>query len=199
IDGDLKLFFWPRLGADLGRTALSERRSATPFLSVEQARVSLAIWPLLRGRMVVDEVSLAGASVTLARDKNGRFNFDDLLSQSSGGGGESARVDLDIAGIRLKNGALVFKDALSGNTVQLGQLDLDTGRLTDGVRAPVALRTRVSSVLPAAALDLNLKTQLTFDRQAQRIALHGLHATAAGNALDTRGGDAAVSGHLARS
>ncbi|WP_428851919.1 AsmA family protein [Imbroritus primus] len=199
IDGDLKLFFWPRLGADLGRTALSERRSATPFLSVEQARVSLAIWPLLRGRMVVDEVSLAGASVTLARDKNGRFNFDDLLSQSSGGGSESARVDLDIAGIRLKNGALVFKDALSGNTVQLGQLDLDTGRLTDGVRTPIALRTRVSSVLPAAALDLNLKTQLTFDRQAQRIALHGLHATAAGNALDIRGVDAAVSGDIALS
>lgn len=197
IDGDLKLSFWPRLGADLGRAALSERQSDAPFLSVEQARVSLAAWPLLRGCMVVDQISLTGASVTLVRDKSGRFNFDDLLSQSSGG--ESARVDLDIAGVRLKNGALVFKDALSGNTVQLGQLDLETGRLTDGVRTPIALRTRASSELPAAALDLSIKTQLTFDRQAQRVALQGLSATAAGSALDIRGLDAAVSGDIALS
>lgn len=198
IDGDLKLFFWPRLGADLGRTALSERQSDAPFLSVEQARVSLAVWPLLRGRMVVHELTLAGASVTLVRDKAGRFNFDDLLSQSSGDG-ESTRVDLDIAGIRLKNGAVVFKDALSGNTVQLGQLELETGRLTDGARTPIALRTRVNSVLPAAALDLNIKTQLTFDRQAQRVALQGMNATAVGNVLDIRGMDAGVSGDIALS
>ena len=192
IDGDLKLTFWPHLGVDLGRATLSERHADAPFVAVEQARVSLAVWPLLRGRMVVDEVALTGASVTLVRDPSGRLNVDDLLAQPPGG--ESARVDIDIAHLRLINGTLVFRDALRGTTLQLAQLHLETGRLTDGVRTPVALQTRVSST--AAALDIGIKTQLTFNRQTQRLGLHDLTATAAGRLLEIRGVDAALAGDI---
>ena len=34
IDGDIKLTFWPKIGADLGKIALSEHQSETEFASV---------------------------------------------------------------------------------------------------------------------------------------------------------------------
>src|SRR5687768_4284362 len=48
IPGRIELSFFPRLGAALGQVQLSEHRSNAPFASVESARVSVALWPLLR-------------------------------------------------------------------------------------------------------------------------------------------------------
>lgn len=184
LDGDLKLFLWPQLGVDLGQATLSERRSKAPFVAVEQARVSVGIWPLLRGRMVVDELTLAGASVNLSRDKSGRLNIDDLMKPSEQG--ESERVDFDIASVKLKHAALTFNDGMSGNTLQLSKLDLTTGRLRDGVRTSIDLRTDVHSVLPAAAATVELKTDMMFEQAAQRVALHKLKAKVGGTVLDIR-------------
>jgi AsmA protein len=41
IDGDIKLTFYPTLGADLGRLSLSERASDKEFSAAESARVAL--------------------------------------------------------------------------------------------------------------------------------------------------------------
>ena len=48
IPGEIELSFFPSLGARLGALSISEHRAAAPFASVESARVSLALMPLLR-------------------------------------------------------------------------------------------------------------------------------------------------------
>ena len=55
LDGDISLSFFPSLGANLGKVSLSEYNSEQIFASVETARVSLALLPLLSKQVVVNE------------------------------------------------------------------------------------------------------------------------------------------------
>ena len=48
IDGDIKLTYWPKIGADLGKLSISEHQSENEFASVNNVKVSLAVMPLLK-------------------------------------------------------------------------------------------------------------------------------------------------------
>jgi len=48
LNGDIKLAFWPKLGADLGKISLSEHNGNQEFASINSAKVSLALLPLLK-------------------------------------------------------------------------------------------------------------------------------------------------------
>ncbi|TMH07075.1 MAG: AsmA family protein, partial [Betaproteobacteria bacterium] len=82
IPGAIKLSFFPKLGVELGAVSLSEHASAAPFASVQSARVSLALLPLLRKQVIVDRVKVDGLRATLKRTKDGKTNIDDLLGPS---------------------------------------------------------------------------------------------------------------------
>ena len=70
LEGDIRLKFWPNIGADLGKVSLSEFKSEAEFASVENARVSLELLPLLSKKIVVDEVEVRGVRATLVRRKS---------------------------------------------------------------------------------------------------------------------------------
>jgi len=50
IKGDIKLSFWPKIGADLGEITLSEHQSDKQFAAIKSAKVALAVLPLLKKR-----------------------------------------------------------------------------------------------------------------------------------------------------
>ena len=58
--------------------------SEQEFVSLESAHVSVAVLPLLRGAAVVDGVRVAGLKANVVKDKQGKFNFDDLLQGDAG-------------------------------------------------------------------------------------------------------------------
>lgn len=82
LDGDIKLSFYPGIGASLSKVSLSEFRSDKEFAAIESAHVSLALMPLLHKQMVVDEVTISGLKATLIKHKDGTSNIDDLLGSS---------------------------------------------------------------------------------------------------------------------
>ena len=55
LDGDIKLKFWPNIGADLGKVALSEFKSDAPFAAVDNLRVALKVMPLVAGWKFLNE------------------------------------------------------------------------------------------------------------------------------------------------
>ncbi|MGZ3253945.1 MAG: AsmA family protein, partial [Burkholderiaceae bacterium] len=67
IPGDIKLTFFPKIGADLGKISLSEHKDSAEFASVNSAKVSLALWPLLSKHLVVDRIVVDGLSANLKR------------------------------------------------------------------------------------------------------------------------------------
>src|SRR5258707_2845370 len=79
LQGDLKVAIFPSLGADVSKVTLSERAADQEFLSLDSAHASVALLPLLRGEGIVDTIKVAGLKADIVKDKNGKFNFDDLL------------------------------------------------------------------------------------------------------------------------
>ncbi|HKB52627.1 MAG TPA: AsmA family protein, partial [Ramlibacter sp.] len=65
LEGDLRLAFWPSIGASMGRASLSERTSSAEFASLKSAQLAVRLLPLLRGETIVDEVRLSGLKVNL--------------------------------------------------------------------------------------------------------------------------------------
>src|SRR4051812_22547727 len=84
LQGDLKVAFFPSLGADVGKATLSEAGSEQEFLSLESAHAAVAVLPLLHGEVVVDKVSVSGLKARVVKDKAGKYNFDDLLHPKDG-------------------------------------------------------------------------------------------------------------------
>src|SRR3569832_2991573 len=79
IPGEIKLTFFPKIGADLGKVSISEHNSKAEFAAVDSAKVSLALLPLLSKQLVVDHVKVDGLNATIRSFKDGSSNFDDLL------------------------------------------------------------------------------------------------------------------------
>src|SRR5690606_30987966 len=94
IEGDLSLSLFPSIGVQLGKATLSEHKSEQVFASVNNARISLRLMPLLSKQVVVDTVELDGVKARLVRFKDGRMNIDDLLAKDE----KEPPARFDIAG-----------------------------------------------------------------------------------------------------
>lgn len=126
LEGDIKLTFWPKLGADLGKVKLSEHNGAQEFASIENAKVSLAVLPLLKKELVVDTVYIDGLQVTAIRHKDGTTNFDDLMSKDEE---ESEQIKFDIDGVNVTNTEVRFIDEMQDTVYMVKQFNLKTGHV----------------------------------------------------------------------
>jgi AsmA protein len=159
LEGKVGLSFFPSIGAALGRAKLSERGSEREFVSLDSARVSVQLLPLLRGSTIVDEISIEGLKANLVKGKDGKFNFDDLLdggdkpSGAPKSGGDS--MAFDVSGVEIKRSSLTYRDENSGQEINLHDLDLTTGRIAPGVPGKVSLSAAATGKNPA--LDGKLK------------------------------------------
>jgi AsmA protein len=144
IDGDIKLSFWPNVGISLGKISLSEHQSDKEFAVIDTVRVSVAVMPLLSKQIVVNDIQLIGLKATIVKRKDGTLNIADLLAGDDKAAGAtatpstagkspadagSAPLHIDIAGIKIANAALGWRDEQSGSSTTISGLDLSTGRV----------------------------------------------------------------------
>lgn len=141
IAGKLELSVWPDVGIKLGRLTLSEAGGKQEFLALDSARVAVAVMPLLSRQVQVRRVEVDGLKATLVKRKDGTLNIADLTGggekkagkepagKVGAGGTAGAPLQLDIAGIKIANAQLTWRDEKSGSTTVLSNLDLGTGRV----------------------------------------------------------------------
>lgn len=194
LDGDIKLKFWPSIGADLGKLALSEFQSETEFATVENARVALKLMPLLSKKVVVDEVEIKGVRATVVKYKDGRLNIEDLLSKDEKK--EKDAVEFDIDHVRLENANLTFRDEGQRASYALSNLNLTTGRIAPNVPGKIDLLMTLQGDKPKINLGVSLKSKLTFDLEQQVFVLEGLGLEAKGQAADISNLNGKVSGSI---
>ena len=109
IEGDLGLSFFPSIGIAVGKVSLSEPDSSRIFARVEQAKIALALWPLLSKRVVVDRVTLSGLALDLVQGKGGKTNFGDLAGSTAAGpkaAPQQGAMRLDVAGIDIRSSTI---------------------------------------------------------------------------------------------
>jgi len=192
LEGDIRLEFWPGIGAELGKLSLSERNSDQLFMAVDSARFSLKLLPLLSKQLVVDEVAVRGARISLVRDRKGRLNLDDLAGGGAAAGdgkpgarkpasGEPVRqFAFDVDHVVIADSMLEFRDEAAGTRYAMTKLNLQTGRIASGVPTDIRLTLAAQADRPKLELAVDLKTRLMFDAGKKSAALDKL-------VLDIRG------------
>jgi AsmA protein len=171
IKGDIELAFWPSLGAQVSGVTFSEKGSDQNFLSFDSAHASVKLMPLLSGQYVVDTVSLSGFKARVVKDKDGRFNFSDLVEQ----GGKppaaekkprdekSAPVVFDIGGVRIERASISYIDLQAGQEYALEDLTLKTGRIAQNAEGKLEFATVAKRKTPPLQAKLALEGRYKLD------------------------------------
>lgn len=159
IEGDLSLSLFPSIGMQLGKATLSEHKSEQVFASVDAARVSLRLMPLLSKQVVVDTVELDGVKARLVRFKDGRLNIDDLLAKDE----KEPPARFDIAGVKFANGELAWRDEKAGQELVLSALNLATGRLANAATDKFDLSATLVGAKPRLAVALKAGGEYRYD------------------------------------
>ncbi len=186
IGGEVELRVLPRLGVQIGAATLSEPGNGETFAAVESARVSLALWPLLRRQVVLGDVQVQGLRATFTRHADGRTSVDDLLNPpgaraaAPAASAPAAPMRFDLGGVTVTDASLTFDDRLQGRRVELTQAALEIGRLAPGVAGNARLKGRVRADQPPLDADVEAAGRLLLDPAGGRHALGGLRATLGG-------------------
>src|SRR6266480_4260155 len=176
LQGELKLAFFPSLGASVGGVTLSERGSQREFISLQSARASVKLMPLLRGQVIVDAVRVSGLKAQIVRNKDGSYNFSDLLEGKAEKPGpkrkeQSAPVIFDIAGVDIDRAAVAYRDSSTGQEISLSDLELHTGRIADSIDLDFAARLDESSIRGKLGVARTAQPSYRFDLDIDRLNL----------------------------
>lgn len=179
IEGKISLSFFPWIGLEVGKTELSNAPGfgKEPFASVKHVGVKVKLLPLFSKRVVMDTVMLDGLNLNLARDKQGRSNWQDLAGankksaatpppKSSGG---PAIVGIDISGIKVTDAHIVWDDRQNGAHWTVDKLNLKTGNLGSGKPMDLDLSFDVRDKADARPRRLELNSVVALNTEAQTL------------------------------
>ncbi|MNK24049.1 putative assembly protein [compost metagenome] len=224
IDGEIELSLFPRIGLSVQGVSLSEPNSTDTFASIESTRLAVAVWPLLSNSFVVDHVAISGLKARVTRDKQGQFNFSNLVggaapvteapSNPAGtlmGAAQTAaqaitsgtlppsrnNMQIDIAGLDLKDGEVQLQDAITGMAVAVTRINANTGRVTFNQPFDVRMSARVEGGNPRVDANLTGQALLTLDPSAKRYAAQKLDLRMDGKLPGAEAKSLAVRGNLA--
>ncbi|HUQ26310.1 MAG TPA: AsmA family protein, partial [Burkholderiales bacterium] len=183
LQGPLEAAIWPSLGAKVAGITFSEHGSEQQFVALDSAHASVALLPLLRGQVVVDRIRISGFKANVTKQKDGRFNFSDLLEakaepgkapgkdekKPAEKGGESAPVAVDLAGIDIDKSAIVYRDLSTGKEYSISDFKLATGRVAE--RADGKLQMHAAVKAPDLDVKLDLGSDYKLDLPGQTLAL----------------------------
>ncbi len=197
IDGELSLSLLPQPALTLPRATLSGPGGSGEFAGLAGARVDVALWPLLRGRLAADAVRIDGLRVRIVRELDGRTNIDDLLGgpraasgarRDAKAGGAGAAKDaafdpsaaLAIGALRFTDAAVIFEDRRAGNTISATGIDVHGGALARLGAGPISLSARIGSTRPRFDGTLKLTARVATDLAAASAQVSELALTLAG-------------------
>ena len=165
IQGDIKMAFWPSLGAQVSGVSFSERDSKETFVAFDSAHASVKLMPLLGGQYIVDSVSLNGLKARIVKGKDGKFNFSDLTEADAKKPAEPANkapaekagapIVFDIGSISIERASVAYIDQQAGQEYMLEDFRLKTGRIADNAQGKLELAMLAKRKQPALEAKLS--------------------------------------------
>ena len=202
IEGNIKLSIFPTIGLNLGKTTLSEVNSGTLFSSLDSARISIELFPLLRKELVIDEIRISGLRANLIRYKNGKTNIDDLYNLSSQESNHvkeqspSQKVRFDIDDITLTDADVTWDDRFEGRKLAVNRFNLKTGKIANRADGKIELSAIVVADKPKANLNFQLTGQYRYDLDQFEFALSKFDSKVKGSAYEVNLFNAQVKGNV---
>ena len=127
LNGDVSWTFWPNLGLSLEQVSVGSPDAAV--LIADRMSALVAIAPLLQQQVIIESVSLDGATLNLSRDSQGRANWE--LSEAQGAQESDGTSRLKTAAetsdrvlATEPNGSSSDESFVSGMSLQIAQITL---------------------------------------------------------------------------
>ncbi len=157
-------------GVSLDNLKVMQRDGSDAFISARSLSLSFQLWPLLSGRILIDEVRLDQPRIVVIRNPDGSLNFSDLLPLKSADHGEAAAekshlkppetasdtsINLLVNEVVVSAGELLFIDrqqhANSPYRYSLKQLNLQAEQITFDQSFPL----KISALLNGSKIELS--------------------------------------------
>ena len=192
IDGALDFSVFPWLAVEVSDLSLSnaEGFGDQPFAQISSARVGVALMPLFRKQIAVDEITLDGLDLALAVNARGENNWDDL---ADGGETESVQATQDgtskfssqrVAGLNIRDARIEFQDQQAGSHYLLSGFSMQTGALGDGKPVTMELTTLLEDLAAGTRVEADLAATVSIDPQAEQYTFDEVELTMALGASD---------------
>ncbi|HMB72516.1 MAG TPA: AsmA family protein [Gammaproteobacteria bacterium] len=160
LEGDLEFGIFPSLRLAVGPAELSnaEGFADVPFARIGGAELSVGLFPLLSDRLEIERASLSGLELNLARDSQGRNNWQDMATASGAQGDSGAAADdsapsgtsatgnftLGIGSVEIADARVSWSDAQTGEDWVLDDFTLLATDLGEGTAFPLEIAFALS-------------------------------------------------------
>jgi len=195
IEGQLGLSVFPWIGLEAGAMELGNAPGfgPTPFAKIQSAGIKVRLVPLLSKKIVVDTVKLDGLALNLARNRQGRSNWDDLVGEPKEGKKPKAEPKaaekialpaFGIGGIDIRRANITWSDQTSGAQYAVKNLDLKTGTILRSQPVELKLAFDLESGDPPLRTRVDLKSRVAVDIDRQTLDIPNLTLNLAGMQLN---------------
>ncbi len=177
IAGDLDFSVFPWLAVEVADLSLSNAPGFgdQPFARIGQARVGVALVPLFRKQVSIDEVTIDGLELALAVNEKGQNNWDDLGGEEESGASQDSGSDLfsgkRVAGLNIQNARVEYRNRQAGAHYRLRDFSLQTGALGDAQPVPLELKALVEDVAAGSRAEVSLAATAAVDLEAEKYRL----------------------------
>jgi len=207
LAGELELQLFPRLRIALGQAELSNAAGFgdAPFAHIEGARLQVGILPLLFAqRLEIDEALLSGLTLNLARDRQGRGNWEDLGEAAAAAEAEdaedaadeaveiegTAELSLAVQSIVIENADVSWTDATTGASWALENFNLEISDFSPDAAFP--MRTSFDLTGNDIAIELAAEMQATLGLESNTYLLEDLTVDLDGRGSAWPGGEGSL-------
>jgi len=203
----LELSVFPSLGVTTGGVSLSNAPGFgdEPFARIDELDLRVKLMPLFSRRLEVGTLVLNGLTLNLAKDKQGRTNWEDLSksAEKKAAGAQpseqQAGFGFNLSGVRITRAKLVWNDRQKGEKYVLQDVSLTSGALAPGARVPVEMAFTLDSEKPRMTMRFKLDSTLVIGSDLKTFELPDLKAKleAKGEGLPEKGLDLSLASALA--
>ncbi len=199
LDGDLEWAFWPKLKLKAGPLALSNAPGFgdAPFVAAEEIQVAVATLPLLKRQIEMDTVKLYGLRVNLAANEDGVTNWADLTGEPGDDKDPGDMAAIALGGVDIRDAEISWRDAASGQNVDIRKLNVGTGALTFGDPIAFDLSFAAQANKPALDSDVALVGTVAYDLGDERYQIAPLNLDIVMRGKHLPGGEATVTSSAA--
>src|SRR5690606_30269394 len=180
IEGDLGLELFPTVRIAVGAAEISNAPGFgdEPFARIGSAGLSVGLLPLLSRKIDIEQVRLEGLELNLARDAQGRNNWQDLgggreapadAPPQDGSGGGGVDLDLGIGSINVVDARVTWTDAATGSRWVLDDFSLRASDLGPQERFPLGIEFGLTGADVRVVVDAEMQATISLADNAYRL------------------------------